>query len=142
MVANSRSTPARTGATALLNQVCHGLSGRLRRAWYMIRGSMPRARRPARRASLSYALSAYTAPSSPRTRPSASTLSCTSAGVMAGSTHDVSLDQPGHVGVVPRGLLALAPQAGLSGVVGAGEVERDPAQARQVARGPALADAA
>src|ERR671938_483117 len=42
MVANSRSTPARTGATALLNQVCQGLSGRLRRARYMIRGSMPR----------------------------------------------------------------------------------------------------
>ena len=60
----------------------------------------------------------------------------------AGSTHDVSLDQPGHVGVVPRGLLALAPQAGIAGLIGAGEVEGDPAQARQVARGPALADAA
>ena len=63
-------------------------------------------------------------------------------GETPGSTHDVSLDQPGHVGVVPRGLLALAPQAGLSGVVGAGEVERDPAQAGEVARRPALADAA
>src|SRR3954470_14075104 len=59
MVANSRSTPARIGATALLHAACHGLSGRLRRAWYMIRGSMPRARRPARRSALSYALSAY-----------------------------------------------------------------------------------
>src|ERR1043165_5943377 len=52
MVANSRSTPARIGATALLKAVCPGLSGRLCRAWYMIRGSMPRSRSPARRASL------------------------------------------------------------------------------------------
>src|SRR3954451_7452510 len=60
----------------------------------------------------------------------------------SGSTHDVSLDELSHVGVVPRGLLALASQAGLAGVIGAVEVEGDPAQAGQVARGPALADAA
>src|SRR3954464_13684423 len=70
MVPNSRSTLARIGATALLNATCHGLSGRLRRALCMIRGSIPRARSPARRASLSYALSAYTAASSPWTRSS------------------------------------------------------------------------
>src|SRR4051812_25318086 len=63
-------------------------------------------------------------------------------GFEPGSTHDVSLDELSHVGVVPRGLLALASQAGLAGVIGAGEVEGDPAQAGQVARGPALADAA
>jgi hypothetical protein len=53
MVANSRSTPARIGATALLNATCQGLSGRLRRAWYMIRGSMPRALSRLRRAASS-----------------------------------------------------------------------------------------
>src|SRR3954467_3945375 len=63
-------------------------------------------------------------------------------GSPAGSTHEVRLDQPGHVGIIPRGLLALAPQAGVAGVIGAGEVEGDPAQAGEVARGPPLRDAA
>src|SRR3954447_20021894 len=47
----------------------------------------------------------------------------------AGSTHEVRLDQPGHVGIIPRGLLALAPQAGGAGGIGAGGGEGDPAQA-------------
>src|SRR3954451_20499695 len=59
-----------------------------------------------------------------------------------GSTHEVRLDQLGHVGVVPGDLLALAPQAGGAGLIGAGEVEGDPAQAGEVARGPPLRHAA
>src|SRR3954449_12123627 len=50
-------------------------------------------------------------------------------GSPAGSTHEVRLDQPGHVGIIPRGLLALAPQAGVAGVIGAGAGGGGPAQA-------------
>ena len=50
----------------------------------------------------------------------------------AGLTHEVSLDQPGHVGVVPGGLLALPSEAGAPGTIGPGQVQRDPAQERQV----------
>src|SRR3954454_9942113 len=65
-----------------------------------------------------------------------------STGPTPGSTHEVRLDQLGHVGVVPGGLLALAPQAGGAGLIGTGGVEGDPAQAGEVARGPPLRHAA
>src|SRR3712207_940754 len=47
-----------------------------------------------------------------------------------------------HVAVVPSGSLALGPDAGFARSVAADEVERDPAQDGQVARGASVAHAA